>query len=162
MLSNSHKHFCVNYFIDSSHLEIEEKNIFTATELATLIPFCGYSYYRKLFSDNQWLNSFFPNHRLKSLGIEVIPHRDRKIFFEKLINMLGGEWLDTLLMKITNQRWKKKYASKYSVEDFLVAFKTTRHVSKNHPNYYQKKVVNEYFEKLTQFAGKFNIRWIHE
>src|SRR6478736_270632 len=65
MLSNSHKHFCVNYFIDSSHLEIEEKNIFTATELATLIPFCGYSYYRKLFSDNQWLNSFFPNHRLK-------------------------------------------------------------------------------------------------
>ena len=40
-LANSHKHFCVNYFIDEKHLEIEEKNLFTATELATVIPLYG-------------------------------------------------------------------------------------------------------------------------
>ena len=33
-LLNSKKYFCINYFIDSVHLEIPEKNIFTAIELA--------------------------------------------------------------------------------------------------------------------------------
>src|SRR5690606_3777846 len=33
-LLNSHKFFCVNYFVDEKHLGIEEKNLFTATELA--------------------------------------------------------------------------------------------------------------------------------
>ena len=40
-LFNSHKYFCVNYFVDEDHLEIEEKNLFTATELATVIPLYG-------------------------------------------------------------------------------------------------------------------------
>jgi len=162
LLSNSHKHFCVNYFIDSSHLEIEEKNIFTATELATLIPFCGYRYYKKLFYNNRWLNDFFPNHHPRSINNDTENNRGLKAFSEKIINALGGEWLDKVLMKITNRRWRKIYADKYSIDDFLIAFKTTRHESKNHPNYYQKKVVNQYIEKLIQFAGKFNIHWIHE
>src|SRR5687768_7852879 len=37
-LFNSRKYFCVNYFIDTDHLEIPDKNIFTATEIVFLIP----------------------------------------------------------------------------------------------------------------------------
>ena len=37
-LLNSHKYFCVNYFVDTKHLEIAEKNLFTATESITLLP----------------------------------------------------------------------------------------------------------------------------
>ena len=37
-LFNSRRYFCVNYFVSSSQLEIEEQNRFTATELKTLIP----------------------------------------------------------------------------------------------------------------------------
>ena len=33
--------YCMNYFVDEEALEIEEKNIFTATELITLLPACG-------------------------------------------------------------------------------------------------------------------------
>lgn len=40
-LFNSRKFFCINYFISESSLEISEKNIFTATELLTLIPVSG-------------------------------------------------------------------------------------------------------------------------
>jgi hypothetical protein len=38
ILFNSHKHFCVNYFIDSDSLEIPDKNIFTSTELVFILP----------------------------------------------------------------------------------------------------------------------------
>jgi hypothetical protein len=38
VLLNSRKYFCLNYFIDSSSLEIEEKNVFTATEISFLKP----------------------------------------------------------------------------------------------------------------------------
>ena len=42
-LLNSRKYFCINYFIASDHLEVGEKNRFTATEIRTLIPFKGRS-----------------------------------------------------------------------------------------------------------------------
>ena len=58
-LMNSHKYFCVNYFIDSSHLEIGEKNIFTATELTTLVPLSGVRYYRELINHNPWISQYF-------------------------------------------------------------------------------------------------------
>ena len=47
-LLNSRKIFCINYFVDTESLEIEEKNIFTATELATLIPTYGTELYDAL------------------------------------------------------------------------------------------------------------------
>lgn len=40
-LLNSRKYFCINYFMSSSNLEVEEKNRFTATEIKTLIPLQG-------------------------------------------------------------------------------------------------------------------------
>src|SRR4029453_8923510 len=44
-LLNSKKYFCINYFIDSDNLEIPDQNIFTATELTTLIPMHDYELY---------------------------------------------------------------------------------------------------------------------
>ena len=40
-LLNSRRDFCLNYFIDTDHLEIEDQNLFTATELVTLVPMQG-------------------------------------------------------------------------------------------------------------------------
>jgi hypothetical protein len=61
-LFNSHKYFCVNYFVDEVHLEIEEKNLFTSTELATVIPLSGATLYGNLMQANPWLRLFFPNY----------------------------------------------------------------------------------------------------
>ena len=46
-LGNSKKEFCVNYYISTNTLEIEEKNKFTATEIMTIIPLFG----KQLFKD---------------------------------------------------------------------------------------------------------------
>ena len=45
------KNFCINYFVDSENLEIQEKNIFTATELVTLLPTFGREMYENLYAN---------------------------------------------------------------------------------------------------------------
>src|ERR1700754_3946978 len=47
-------HFCMNYYVDEASLEIKEKNIFTAMELFTLLPFSGNSGLVSFFDANDW------------------------------------------------------------------------------------------------------------
>jgi hypothetical protein len=161
-LFNSHKHFCINYLIDSNHLEIEEKNIFTAMELATLIPLCDSKFYSELFNKNQWLNQFLPNHQQHSESAFVFRQQFFKKNLEKMIELIGADRLDIFFMNLTQKRWDKIYKKKYSSSDFQIAFKTKRYASKNHPRHYQKKVADLYKERLAAFAHKFKIHWLHE
>lgn len=152
-LFNSHKYFCVNYFIDHDHLEIEEKNLFTATELATVLPLQGGVYYDQLQKNNPWLKSFFPNYQPRS--IEDVPTENpgwMKRLTEKCIDLFGGNLLEKFCQHLTNRRWKKLYRGSYTAGDFEVAFKTKSYASKNHPNHYQRKVMDMHKKKLEEFA----------
>jgi hypothetical protein len=152
-LFNSHKYFCVNYFVDSAHLEIEEKNLFTATELATLIPIVDEGHYPALMNTNRWLATFFPNYSPRTL-VDTLPLDQNKVksFLESLINLLFGKYWEKLFMRATLNRWKKKYEEQYAQQDFKVAFKSKEYVSKNHPNNYQRKVMELYKEKINSFS----------
>lgn len=153
-LLNSHKYFCVNYFIDESHLEIEEKNLFTATELATLIPLQGWDLYERFIQKNRWVQRILPHS--KTSGPHPSASDDHpsgiKLLTEKLLSSGFGNWLDGMFMKLTRQRWKKMYSTRYSAADFQIAFKSDKHVSKNHPDHYQRKVMDRYRTKLEEFS----------
>ncbi len=60
-LLNMQDLFCMNYFIDEAELGIIEKNIYTATEIATILPLCGCKIFDSFFKVNSWARSFFPN-----------------------------------------------------------------------------------------------------
>ncbi|HEY0741650.1 MAG TPA: hypothetical protein VGD40_09310 [Chryseosolibacter sp.] len=154
-LKNSHRHFCVNYFVDENHLEIDEKNIFTATELATVLPLTGSAGYKRLMAANEkWLKNYFPNY------LERIPPDEKheplaKRIVEKCIDWTIGDSLNRIFKNITLHRWKKMYGNSYSPEDFSLAFKSTDHVSKNHPRNFQKRVLDEFqfrIDKATKRA----------
>lgn len=153
-LGNSHKQFCVNYFVDAGHLEIEEKNLFTATELITLLPLFNYRGYEAVADSNQWVSEFFPNFKVKAKAEKEPQSSLLRSAFEILLFPLTG-WLDKFFMQISLQRWVRLYGSSYAKGDFDIAFKTRRHVSKNHPNNYQKKVLERYQLKLTEFQNHF-------
>ena len=161
-LLNSHKEFCVNYFVDEKHLEIEEKNLFTATELITLIPLYNPQCYGSLLAANLWVNNFFPNCSFEA-------PRDSpadtggilRRFFELILSPVATV-LDKLLMSISRRRWTRIYSGRYSAEDFDVAFKTRRYVSKNHPNYFQKNILERYEQKLTEFRSRLPQLTTHE
>ena len=44
-LFNSHKNFCVNYFLSEDSLLVPDRNIFTATEISFLVPTYNYTLY---------------------------------------------------------------------------------------------------------------------
>ena len=152
-LLNSHKYFCVNYFVDEDHLEIEEKNLFTATELATVIPLCGATQYQRLHGANSWLREFFPNFFKRST--DNVPETAllwTKSVLEGFINLCFGNSIEKYFHHITCSRWKRLYGKNYSASDFKVAFKSKSYASKNHPRNFQRTVVEIYDEKLRSFG----------
>jgi len=158
---NSHKYFCCNYFIDYDHLEIGEKNLFTATELATLIPLYGYKIHQRLIDENQWIVKFFPNYKSNPIDTneEIFPWW-LKLKVENFFKYKFWDHTEKYCMKINLDRWRRLYETKYQMEDFNIAFTSNEHVSKNHPNHFQKKVMQSYDEKLKNYDQQFHINLV--
>jgi hypothetical protein len=156
-LGNSHKYFCVNYFVSSDKLEIEEKNQFTATELATVIPLYNQRLYIDLLRSNGWLSRFYPNFNPRPVSWKKETASIAKGLMESAINLLGGKLIDEWCLKMTYNRWVKVYKDKYSTEDFQIAFKSRKHASKNHPKHYQKKITEVLEQKWTAYSQQYNL-----
>lgn len=52
---------CPNYFIAEHRLQVDEPSLFTAHELAQLIPLDGADVYRRLLRSNHWMSHYLPN-----------------------------------------------------------------------------------------------------
>ncbi|MEN8928682.1 MAG: nucleotidyltransferase domain-containing protein [Flavobacteriales bacterium] len=146
-LFNSRKFFCLNYFISDQNLEISQKNIFTATELFTLIPMVNTTLHQKLLKDNKWAEDFYDFKKIKPLKVKPFKISTFQSFIELFFNGKLGERLDIHLMKKTLMRWKRKFPEMENY-DFKIAFKSTRNVSKHHPSNFQKKVLEKYENNL--------------
>lgn len=162
-LFNSHRFFCINYLIDDQHLEIEEKNLYTATELATVIPLYGSQQYSDLMKKNTWMLEYFPHFQWRTVeNVSASKPGILKKISEKLISLLGGALLEKALMKLTHFRWKAIYQTRYSREEFEVAFKTKLYASKNHPQNFQKRVLGLYQEKLQEYSRRFGFMQLYD
>ena len=141
LLGRQHN-FCMNYFIDTEVLELEEKNQYTAIELFSLIPINNYNLYTKLMYTNRWLFKYLPNQESIYKNIKGNKKSILKFAVEAVINKLFPEQLNKKLMDITDKRWRKKWnAFNYPCEDYNHAFKTRINISKNHPANHQKRVL---------------------
>ena len=157
-LRNSKKYFCVNYFISANQLEIPEKNLFTATELATLIPVTGKQLYADLKNANTWTNSYFPNIKpSKSSKIIDIESSNISKFLEFLFDSKLGDITDDFFRKLTLKRWTSKF-HKLDKKQFKIALKSTKSVSKHHPQNFQKKVIDAYNAKIEEFENGYNLK----
>ena len=154
-LFNSHKYFCVNYFVDEKHLEIEEKNLFTATEIATLIPLYDNGHYCELLLNNSWLYRFYPNFRMSSAVNANGTAGFAKRMAEWILNHCFPGRIDRFFMQLTRQRWKKLYGNLLPFREFGIAFKSNPNVSKNHPRNFQKQIVIRYEERIQAFRKYF-------
>jgi hypothetical protein len=70
---------------------------------------------------------------------------------EKIFSGTLGEKMDILFMSMAMKRWKRQFGSNFSEEDFALAFKSRRNISKNHPRFFQKHVLIHLKEKIEQF-----------
>ncbi len=148
ILLNSRKYFCINYFIDSENLQIEEKNRFTATEIITLMPMVNAELYEQFYANNDWVLDYYPQaDRLETNNTQQLKKRRLGRFMEWLLADRFGEWLDTRFMHMTFKRWQRKFGH-MTDENFTIAMKTSRRISKHHPSNFQSRVLNQYQQKL--------------
>jgi predicted nucleotidyltransferase len=155
-LLNSHKYFCVNYFVDTEHLDIEEKNLFTATEIVTLLPLYGAEMYHQFMEKNAWVRGFYPFFPLRSTaGLSDKPLRPwYQRVAEALLRTRAGSWLDAAALRLTLAFWRRKFRH-ITAETFEVALKSRRYVSKHHPLFFQEKVLKAYAERLQQIQNNY-------
>ncbi len=148
-LLNSRKHFCVNYFIDTENLEIEEKNPFTATEITTLIPVAG-EVMGDFFNANAWTRDYLrKNDKITAFDTVNKPLLSKTITYT--LNGKLGEWADQKFMRMTLKRWERKFGSLES-DTFDLTMKSRKYISKHHPNNFQRRVLDSLNELKQKYA----------
>lgn len=155
-LFNSRKYFCVNYFIDTAHLAIEDRNLFTATEIIFAKPMRDAGSFQQFLNANKWAKIFYPNAGLHSTDIPETKSGWLKRFSEKLLKGSYGEWLDDKFFRITLRRWKKKFPH-LQESHFEVDFRSRKHVSKHHPQGFQRVVLTKLEVKRIELQEKHGV-----
>jgi hypothetical protein len=155
-LFNSYKFFCINYYISEDFLEIENKNIFTATEIVTIKSTYNSGLLDEFIRANKWVLEYFPNYVLcdPAMHLSGCKVSNRRSFLQTLFELPFfprlAEKLDLKLMEITRAHWNKKYAHvEKSERDHM--FRSTDKVSKTHPLNMQKRILGMYNDKLKEF-----------
>ncbi len=147
-LFNSHKYFCINYFVDTEHLGIEEKNIFTATEIVTMVPLYGRDWCEAFGTSNAWAWAWLPNFLPRSLS-DVRPQQRGwlKKTAEWLLAGRLGAWADRQAMRLTVGFWRRKFKH-LGQEAFDTSLKSRPYMSKHHPQHFQAKVLEAYQKRV--------------
>lgn len=146
--------FCMNYFIDDAEPVIVEKNIYTATEIATLLPLRGNDVFEKFYVANSWTKKFLPNNYMRISSAKDIKGAWVKIITEKILNNGAGDLLDKFFMKLTAMSWSAKTRKqKKNRKGILMSMHVDRHYSKPNPANFQQKLLQHYEVDL---AGIFD------
>jgi hypothetical protein len=143
-------YFCMNYFVDTRALALQQRNQYVAIELVTLLPVYNRAAINDLIVENSWISGFLPNHP----GITNFDYlqKQRKQPFkwlaEKLINLFFPEVINRKLMNLTDRKWRRKWRyAGFTDAEYNKALQTELHISKNHPKDYEKIVMEEIDER---------------
>jgi hypothetical protein len=152
-LKNRNEYYCMNYFVDEADLLIEEKNIYTATELYTIVPMAGNGSLKRFFDANSWSHNYFPNLLLPAIKKENKRLPWYKRLFESFFNTRLGDWLDNYFFRLTTKRWKKKEdESRLNTKGERMGLKTGKHFSKPNPKFFHDWFMAKYEKKLNELT----------
>lgn len=150
-------YLCANYFISESKTVMDEKNIFIAMELATLLPVYQANQFDALIQSNEWSKKFVANSRLQQTLYAARPFFVLKFFkylFSFLLTLVAF-FLDNALMNLSRRRWRKAHISKFKTEEeFDSSIKIRKNEVKYHLSSFQTNVVKQFNESLQKFEEK--------
>lgn len=143
-LFNAKKLLCVNYIVDTDTMKIQTKNIFTATELISLIPINSDKSYHILLNQNRWIQDFFPNTKIKNIPLE------------KSFSTIIGDKFESSFRFLLLKKWKKteeRLKSKVKINEEM-AFE--RKIFKHHHNNYMYNILNQYQANCKAFENEYS------
>ncbi|MCB9201044.1 MAG: nucleotidyltransferase domain-containing protein [Flavobacteriales bacterium] len=155
-LLNSRRDFCVNYFLDTEHLAVEDRNRFTAMEVATLLPMYGNGTTEAFFARNAWAFEQLPGADPRP-SLEVAEgDTPRKRRWERRLSGALGETLDGWCMRLTWRYWQIKFPH-MDRGSFEVALRTRSYVSKHHPRNFQQRVLDALRGRLCELERRVGL-----
>ena len=150
--------FCMNYFIDEAEPVILEKNIYTAIEIATILPLRGIDIFETFFKANIWTKTFFPNKYVFPAPLKETKKTWFRSLIEKVLDNQFGDSLDNFLMKLTEKSWNAKTrANQTNSKGLLMSMHIGKHFSKPNPDIFQKKLLQKYENSLTDIFKYYEL-----
>jgi hypothetical protein len=143
---------CPNYLISTNALELEERSVYVAHELAQMIPLSGMEIYDEIHRLNGWMVDYLPN----SLIAPEMPdcatmmkksHRIQKVL-EFLLRLRFAKWFEKWEMDRKIARLTQEQSS--SFESYFSA-----DVCKGHIDKHGQKTEHAIEERLKQAALEF-------
>ena len=156
-LLNSRKYFCINYFVDTNNLEIIDKNIYTATEIAFLIPVYNHESFFSFLAANTWVGKYYPEKKIEvSSKLKKGKAGKMKRAIEYFLNNRAGNFIDNAFLKLTVIYRHLKFRN-LPDDEFRDKLRAMKGVSKHHPNCFQKKVLKKYQDNLIRLEAKYGL-----
>jgi hypothetical protein len=153
-LFNSRKFFCINYIIDKLHLEIPDKNIFTATEIAYLVPLNNAPQFQTFLEKNSWYKNYYPKKNFNQLHLKDILHKPLwSIIIETILNSKLGDRFEKFCQSKFLAHAQKKQ-NKLNKKEFDLNIRTEQHASKYHPLGHQWKVKDKFQDIIKDLNSK--------
>lgn len=141
-LLNSKKYFCINFFRDENHLKFKSLDIYTATELTSLIPVGGRGAYDRLIRANRVdLSEFFPNFHNIAAGDAVGSE-------QKTQNNCGNTL--NVVEKKARELFTVKAQKKYNTHDENVAIDYQPNSSAHFPESRHRAILEHYKHKCAR------------
>lgn len=151
------KHWaCLNYYIDEDALEVKEQNIFTATEIATLLPVlhCG-DIFRDFFYANQWTYHFLPNHKPRFSGVKTFKPGVLRRLVEWIFDHGWGDILDNKITKIYERRsFALENSGKRNDKGFPLGAVAGKHECRPFPHHFPKRVLAKFEDKMSLLTSR--------
>lgn len=150
-LLNRKKYFCLNYYFDTNTLTVEDKNYYTATEVAHLKPLFNIELFLRFMNANGWIREYFPNY--KGFAMNTSEGNNQRSLLQKVLELpFRGTWpdrLDQYLMQTMRRIWKKRYPQ-YDDATRERIFRCSVHESRAYVGNFSDKVLSLYQKKLIE------------
>ena len=127
---------CPNYLVTTHSLELQERSLYVAHELAQMIPLSGMDVYCELRRQNRWTDEFLPNaSNAPDLPPGVKPVAKRSFlqgFLEIVLGFLFGKQLETWEMNRKIRKLTHEQSS--SIESYFSADVCKGHIDQHGEN----------------------------
>ena len=137
---------CPNYILDSAHLELAERTLFTAHELAQMAPCYGLDMHRRFLDANLWARAFLPNAFDRNGAVELASLAGARWVKRLGETLLGGRLGDAL------ERWERerkiRQLSGQALDAGTLAACFNEGVCKGHMQDYGRRIQAAYEERV--------------
>lgn len=146
--------YCMNYYVDEQALAIDERNIYTAMEIVTLVPAGGIGALTDFWAANAWTSDYFPSSACRGEGKAGPRGKSRlKDVLETIFDNRLGDRLDDYLMGVTGRRWtRKERDGRINMHGTRMGIIASKHVCKPNPGFLQDKILKRYYRSVAELS----------